>query len=365
MNIIKKKLNFTENFILKKMIKKLSTLLLLLTVSFSSYGQYNKTYTKHAEYQMPAGFQSNKTAVTYSDTLAAGTECANPAPTTYSAGADGYVTGTTNAIDFGSGFVAYITSTAQGFTLNGTGTLQEVYTWWGDKTVVGTNDDFAVTVYDGGFGSGPVNVLATLPLNTANINAGANFTTGFLTNLYDFTSLSTPVTVTDSFFVGFSYNVPSASTNDTCVLVCTGAAGNCNNSLNSVHQLLDDNAGFTTWIPASGIWQSFNVELFVWAILERDSTTSSLKSGSITEYGVYPNPTCNNATVRFDLNKSSDIQFLMINMAGQTIKNETYSNLNGGYNEIKLDLTTIPTGTYLYKVISNDGSITSKLIVNK
>ena len=79
---------------------------------------------------------------------------------------------------------------------------------------------------------------------------------------------------------------------------------------------------------------------------------------AITNLAVYPNPTTDVATVKFDLNNASDAIFTLFDLTGKVVMTKTVAA--GVSNAI--EVASINAGTYFYNVKSGDNVATGKLI---
>ncbi len=73
---------------------------------------------------------------------------------------------------------------------------------------------------------------------------------------------------------------------------------------------------------------------------------------------IYPNP--NNGIFSINLNNTtiSDFNLIVTDLSGKTVKNTEIKNS-------KIDLTELPNGTYVIKIIKQEKSFTKKIIINK
>lgn len=78
-------------------------------------------------------------------------------------------------------------------------------------------------------------------------------------------------------------------------------------------------------------------------------------------YQNFPNPFNPTTTIRFDIPKKSDVQIIIYDIRGSEFVNFHESEINPGQYAYKFDGTTLPSGIYFCKLISNDYSKTIKL----
>ncbi len=82
-------------------------------------------------------------------------------------------------------------------------------------------------------------------------------------------------------------------------------------------------------------------------------------------YQNYPNPFNPATTIKFDLQKKSNIKLLIYDVTGRTVQTESKDNLNLGSYEYKWDASNYSSGVYFYKLITNDFTETKKMILTK
>ncbi len=79
----------------------------------------------------------------------------------------------------------------------------------------------------------------------------------------------------------------------------------------------------------------------------------------------YPNPFNPSTTIKFDVQKKSDIKLLIYDVTGRNIQTETKDNLNPGSYEYKWDGSNYASGIYFYRIIAGDYNITKKMVLVK
>jgi hypothetical protein len=78
---------------------------------------------------------------------------------------------------------------------------------------------------------------------------------------------------------------------------------------------------------------------------------------------VFPNPTSGDLSVQFDLPVTGNFQLRVYNLLGQTINSVTEQNSLGGLYSI--DLSKSANGIYFVEVITNSGSVTRKVVLDR
>ena len=82
----------------------------------------------------------------------------------------------------------------------------------------------------------------------------------------------------------------------------------------------------------------------------------------IAQAVVLPNPTTANATLRFDLQNTSDLVVVVTDVAGKTMQTNSYNQLTAGAQEITLGAEQWAAGIYTVNITSNGHSVTKKFV---
>jgi serine protease len=81
---------------------------------------------------------------------------------------------------------------------------------------------------------------------------------------------------------------------------------------------------------------------------------------------VYPNPANSDLSFIINTTKAENIDIVLVNTLGQTVKRITKNNLNSGFNQITTDVSQLPIGTYFYQIKTDDrSSLQGKVIITK
>ena len=114
--------------------------------------------------------------------------------------------------------------------------------------------------------------------------------------------------------------------------------------------------GDLNWFPdAKATWEGMNESATL--IAARDAGTGiSGVTDTKTDFGnnieVLPNPVKELALVKFNLVKSSEVQFIIYNLSGQKLQ-VTTANFNAGANEYQLDISGLESGVYILQLNTN------------
>ncbi len=79
----------------------------------------------------------------------------------------------------------------------------------------------------------------------------------------------------------------------------------------------------------------------------------------------YPNPFNPTTTIEFNLPSRSVVHFEVINMLGQVVDARSLGNLPAGLHEIEYDATRLASGVYFYRLVSDNNSLSRKMILLK
>lgn len=79
----------------------------------------------------------------------------------------------------------------------------------------------------------------------------------------------------------------------------------------------------------------------------------------------YPNPFNPNTTIRFSLPKATQLQIIIYDILGEQIETIAQGDYEAGYHKILFDASILPSGTYIYRLESNDFVKTKKMILIK
>lgn len=96
----------------------------------------------------------------------------------------------------------------------------------------------------------------------------------------------------------------------------------------------------------------------LWATSVQDQTIASGK------FEVYPNPTSNEANLSFDLKRSSDVMYEIMDMSGKVILSSNLGMMHEGQHVQTIDVSGLSAGMYMVKAVMND-QIEMKRIVKQ
>ena len=141
----------------------------------------------------------------------------------------------------------------------------------------------------------------------------------------------------------YKFNQGINAANNSSITTLTDSSGNNHTGNLNVFAL---NGSLSNWLSGSTI------------VTGTTCATLSNNSFSInSKLKIYPNPTQNDVTIQFDALTNPKLQVLDIN--GRILMNQELNNTSNTINT-----SNLPTGLYLFKVSSNEGSSVSKVIKN-
>lgn len=82
-------------------------------------------------------------------------------------------------------------------------------------------------------------------------------------------------------------------------------------------------------------------------------------------YQNYPNPFNPETVIKFDLPESGEVSLKIFNLLGEEISTLVNEQLSAGSYNVRFDAQNLPSGIYLYKLITEAGQFTHKMILLK
>ncbi len=79
----------------------------------------------------------------------------------------------------------------------------------------------------------------------------------------------------------------------------------------------------------------------------------------------YPNPFNPTTSIRFTLSEQAQVQLTVYDMLGRQVRMLLDASVPAGENEVMFDAAGLPTGTYLYRLTTPQGSMTRKMLLVK
>ena len=94
---------------------------------------------------------------------------------------------------------------------------------------------------------------------------------------------------------------------------------------------------------------------------------TGIKNNSTNELNavVFPNPTNSDLNFMINTTKSENVDIILVNTLGQTMKHLVKNNMNSGFNQITTNVSQLPVGTYFYQIKTDNASLKGKVIITK
>ncbi len=88
-------------------------------------------------------------------------------------------------------------------------------------------------------------------------------------------------------------------------------------------------------------------------------------ANTVSKLNVYPNPFANQATIEFNLGKSSNVKMTVSNMLGQAVDTHDYGMMNEGTHSLVYNSKFLSEGMYFITLNAGDNTITQKITIQK
>ena len=79
----------------------------------------------------------------------------------------------------------------------------------------------------------------------------------------------------------------------------------------------------------------------------------------------YPNPFNPTTTISFTIPRKSDVRLEIINILGQTLDSRELGEMAGGTHQVEYDAHRLSSGVYFYRISTDSGSVTRKMVLLK
>lgn len=102
--------------------------------------------------------------------------------------------------------------------------------------------------------------------------------------------------------------------------------------------------------------------LALYPIVEMEAHTgiASISKNGLQVMSPYPNPAGNEITFPFHLKKPADVDFNIMDLSGRIIKVFNRGLSGMGEQQQKMDISDLPSGTYILSIVSSEGSLGMK-----
>lgn len=93
------------------------------------------------------------------------------------------------------------------------------------------------------------------------------------------------------------------------------------------------------------------------------SVVSGTSLSNITTPTLYPNPATGHVSVRFELQKMSDVHISLVDELGRVVATKDHLQCSPGYSTASIDITSVHTGVYTVRFQTEDTSSYSRLVI--
>ena len=87
--------------------------------------------------------------------------------------------------------------------------------------------------------------------------------------------------------------------------------------------------------------------------------------GGFTLYQNYPNPFNPTTTIAFSLPTRSRVELQVIDVLGRSVETRELGQLPAGDHQYEYDASNLASGVYFYRVITDTGNQTRKMVLVK
>jgi len=284
----------------------------------------------------PINFSNAKTPT---DTLMP-TSFSTGSPTLYSTVEGGYVVGTNGYGDLAK---------AQLFYVDEPYSIEGCLVWVGAKDIVGTPNTTKFVVYSangtGTATTGTVNTAPGTELASVTISMSDLDTSLSLSGAHVFT-LTTPVAVTDMYYVGMDF---TNTYDDTLGIVSTTDGDALGTELS--WEKWDDG----TWYSMLQAWPlDFDLGFFPIVDMSQSIQTSPI-NGVICN--MYPNPAYGVTIIEYQLTQSSsNVEINILDVTGKLVKSFNEGAKDPGKYDVTFNASELQPGNYFYTINAGNGS---------
>jgi hypothetical protein len=173
-------------------------------------------------------------------------------------------------------------------------------------------------------------------------------------------TFSTPVNINGDFaIVANSFGLASTDT--------VGFVSDAKNAAAGINMTFVATAGNSWYKVNGGAYAdgSLDNNIAFFAVLGVGTAVKEYVNG-VKLSALYPNPTKDEATITYSLEKNStNVSLEVYTTTGQNVYSQTFGNQEAGNYNIKLDASNYASGSYFYQMRANGHTITKEFIVTK
>lgn len=218
-----------------------------------------------------------------------------------------------------------------------------------------------VNIWDNtGTGGAPGKVIATKAVTLSSIQAADRYPSAGPT-LVTFT---TPVTVTTPYYVGVDFTTEATNYKKDTVAIVTDTNYDGGNAGTAWQYAVYAPLSINGWTPLSdaSFW-NLNVANAIWPVFCSNGTVGFDEYALSEGVKLYPNPTNGMVNAAFSLDNSTDVHVEVYNMLGEMVQTAHWDNVKE--DTYQINLSGQAPGMYFVKVISNETTITKKIILSR
>lgn len=129
--------------------------------------------------------------------------------------------------------------------------------------------------------------------------------------------------------------------------------------------------GFNAWerwdnddwyaIDEEDSW-GLEAEFFIGAVVETAPSATHNLANKI-ELNVFPNPASERINLTYELDKSSEIELVLLDIQGREVLHKVVGSQVVGRNQIAMDLPGLPFGLYVYQLKTNGGVASGQVMI--
>lgn len=88
------------------------------------------------------------------------------------------------------------------------------------------------------------------------------------------------------------------------------------------------------------------------------------EASPLTIDGNYPNPFRDRTTISVSLPEDADVEVVLYDVLGRTVKEVSYGRMAGGSQHLSLEVPGLPSGAYLYRVVAGGVEAVGRMVVH-
>jgi hypothetical protein len=257
---------------------------------------------------------------------------------------------------------------AQVFLSNISLVVEECIVWFGAKEINSNNQASRVRVHVmnlGGTGvnaqgattTAPNQILATAEIPATQIDTG--WIDGSWNQVWNIVSFTSPPTVTGNFAVSVDFTTLAAG--DTAALAHS-TEGTGNQFGDRSWEQWDDGRWFSFGAPEQqGGWEA-DIALGIFPIVQSAAAIKADKEIAKIFYA-YPNPMRGSGFVFVELLEPSTVSVEVLDITGKSFFVNQYQISAAGKSTIQVDVSSLPSGSYYYKLKVGESEFVKKIVV--